>query len=202
MFHPCRYVAFINSFFPLLRPGPWMLWGSMEKSNLLLGATFRESYQGAGSEETTTSPSSTVLQELVQKSLSWINYCRFVARMTRDTDHDFSLYLWFARDALEDCTWCSCTYPCAAIVAFEEVIDVCGVWMFHSDADFGRTGCGGDGVRKWEGKSGFCRERWLFWEGELHSITQDEDRYPPHVRNSARRTGATMELVRTESDCT
>lgn len=42
--------------------------------------------------------------------------------------------------------------------------------MLESDTEFGRSGQGGDGAHSWTGKSGFCKERWLFWEVELLSL--------------------------------
>lgn len=180
--HHDALIAFINAFFPLLRAQPWTLWDCpMRTSHFCLGPVFREA----------------IWFELSEQGIQgWINFCRFVARMTRDTEHDFSLFLlWFARDALEDCKWVPASDPDASVLAFEGVIDVCGVRMVRSDEDYGRSGSGGDGVRKWEGKTGFCPERWLFWESGLENIARDEAR-PVHVRDSAQRTATKMQSIR------
>lgn len=118
--------------------------------------------------------------------------------MIRDTEQDFSLYLiWFARDALEDCTWCPCSSIHAAVLAFEGFIDVCGALMLQWDEDFGRAGSGGSGERQWKGKSGFCKERWLFWEAALLHIAQDlAANKPAPVRDSACRTATKMQSIR------
>lgn len=186
--HHDALVGFINAFFPLLQPQPWRLWGdSIRDTDFLLGATFRESLQGAEPDAQ------------LPGVRSWCNYCRFVARMTRDTAQDFSLYLlWFAREALEDCTWCPCQNPDAAVVALEGVVDVCGARMVELETEFGAAGDGGDGKRSWTGKSGFCEERWLFWEAELMVVANDEVRRCVGVRECARRIAGKMRAIREE----
>ena len=196
--HHDLLIDFINAFYACLRvQEDWSLWGcDMVDTNFLLGPAFRESLQGAGP-DAQLPPGIPGATEEEQRITSWCNYCRFVARMTRDTEQDFSLYLlWFAREALEDCTWCVCENPDAAILALEGVIEIGGPKMFESDTDFGKSGDGGDGARQWTGKSGFCRERWMFWETELLKIAGDTSQYPARVKDSARRTAANMKSIR------
>jgi hypothetical protein len=185
--HHDALISFINAFLPLLRTQPWRLWGrGVEDSDFLLGPSCRESldqFEKHCTHET-------------QRVPRWVNFCRFVARMTRDTEKNFSLFLlWFAREALEDCSWSHWPHDDASVLAFEGVVDVCGVHMWRSDKDYGRVGKGGDGERKWDGKSGFCKERWLFWEAGLLDIARDEAR-PVSVRDSAQRTATKMKSIR------
>ncbi|KAG0617392.1 hypothetical protein M758_5G186800 [Ceratodon purpureus] len=190
--HHDALISFINAFLPLLRMQPWQIWGEgVQNSSFLLGPAFRESLN----QFEKMCPGENEINEN-QMISRWVNYCRFVARMTRDTENDFSLFLlWFAREALEDCSWCSISNLDASILALEGVIDVCGVQMIRSDEDYGTSGAGGDGVRKWDGKSGFCKERWLFWEAGLLDIARDEAR-PVDVRDSAQRTATKMKSIR------
>jgi hypothetical protein len=185
--HHDALISFINAFLPLLRTQPWRLWGrGVEDSDFLLGPSCRESldqFEKHCTHET-------------QRVPRWVNFCRFVARMTRDSEKNFSLFLlWFAREALEDCSWSHWPHDDASVLAFEGVVDVCGVHMWRSDKDYGRVGKGGDGERKWDGKSGFCKERWLFWEAGLLDIARDEAR-PVSVRDSAQRTATKMKSIR------
>jgi hypothetical protein len=188
--HHDALISFINAFLPLLRTQPWRIWGQgVEDSDFLLGPSFRESF----------SQFDKLCVHENQRVQRWVNFCRFVARMTRDTEKNFSLFLlWFARMAMEDFSW---PHFDASVLAFEGVVDVCGVHMWRSDKDYGRPGMGGngerkrDGKRKWDGKSGFCKERWLFWEAGLLDIARDEAR-PVSVRDSAQRTATKMKSIR------
>lgn len=178
--HHDALVAVIRALLPLVRAQPWQLWGrAAAASDFFLGPAFVESVeQFAGLNGGRGKP---------EGIKGWVNCCRFVARMTRDTEHDFTWFLLcIAREAGENRR--SLSTPArsreAAVLALEAVVEVCGARLFRSEEDTTKLGRG-NGVRK----------GWVFWEAGLLEIAGDAARLVP-VRDSARRSAVTMKAIR------
>lgn len=106
---------------------------------------------------------------------------------------DFSLYgLWALREALEgDTPWSPAGPPeCTIPVAHAWVMHA-GEALVHLDDDRGQVGKGGS---LWKGQSGFCKERWLFWEQGLRHLS-DAGHVSREIRQLAQEAAARIKIL-------
>jgi hypothetical protein len=113
-------------------------------------------------------------------------------------DYQLSV-LWTLRSALECPSWIGTqkdreqSLDCY-VKAAAKVIEIAGRKIRRWDHEYehgpliGDPGSGGD---LWEGKRGFCKERWELWRQRFVHLS-GEDRLNEDVRNCARRAGEIM----------
>lgn len=104
---------------------------------------------------------------------------------------DFALYgLWAMRAALEgECEWS----PSPGAVY---TIPIACLWIEHAGEtlrlrsdNYGNAGRGGS---LWNGRSGFCEERWAFWREQLEQAAKHTE-LPDAVRRQAKQAAARMQ---------
>ena len=110
----------------------------------------------------------------------WVNLNAFAARLTTSQTADFSLYaIWTMRDALET--------PAAQtedrtldghVQAACAWVEHAGEFLYQCQESWEKDPLKGDpakGGPLWEGKSGFCRERWSLWRERMGELSKEKD---------------------------
>ncbi|KAL3459342.1 hypothetical protein BJX64DRAFT_301438 [Aspergillus heterothallicus] len=115
----------------------------------------------------------------------WINLNRFAALLMATEEPVFASYSWFAlvtlRQALEtpsDQIDAAANPPEAWVPAAAVWIEVLGVEIFEWEEEFpvgGNRGAPGRGGPLWDGKHGFCKERWGVWRGRFGVLARGEE---------------------------
>ena len=107
----------------------------------------------------------------------WTNLNAFVARLTAAGIQDFSLYaIWSMRETLETENGAE---------TLEKLLPASAMWVLFagrqlhdSEQEWPAHPLKGDpamGGPHWNGKSGFCKERWALWKTMFDSITRRSD---------------------------
>lgn len=127
----------------------------------------------------------------------WVNLNAFAARLTASRAADFSLYaIWTMRDALETPAAQTKTKTLDGHVqAACAWIQHAGAFLYKCEESWDKDPRKGDpakGGLLWEGKSGFCRERWSLWRERMRELgvekgLQDETRQA--AKRAAERMG-------------
>lgn len=111
--------------------------------------------------------------------------------LTAEDIADFALYgLWAMRAALEG--ECECSPPQSAV----HTIPIACLWVDHAGeslrlrtCDYGKAGRGGS---LWNGKSGFCEQRWAFWREQLEQAAKHTE-LPDTINRQAYEAVARMQ---------
>jgi hypothetical protein len=109
----------------------------------------------------------------------WINANAFAARLTATGRKvlGFQLFgLWTLRDALEEPFNEPDQYhdPVAEIPAAAMWMDILGSSISHWTTEYPsgpREGAPGKGGELWNGKHGFCKERWALWRRRFRELS-------------------------------
>lgn len=182
--HQDRLVTFLTHLKSSNVPGNSnpQLWGASLWAELpMFGASMREAWNSGPSNDTNIPiRSEALLTAKVDNGTSeWVNINAFAARLTASRTADFSLYaIWTMRDALET--------PAARtknktldghVQAGCAWIQYAGEYLYQCEESWEKDPRKGDPARGgslWEGKSGFCKERWSLWRERIEELGKEK----------------------------
>lgn len=154
--------------------------------------------------------------------LEWKNLNAFAARITAShCKKDFKLYgLWSLREALENELWIGTANVGPNEVQPEDLphersihvlpglVPAAAQWIFHAgrvlftcQEEILPTSKGGDPMRGgtlWNGKHGFCQERWGLWKKRFEWV-QGVDGLDAYTKEVARNAVEEMEKIEKDS---
>ncbi|RDW81234.1 DUF3632 domain-containing protein [Aspergillus mulundensis] len=179
-------------------PGPLTIYDMQVWKDLpMLGWRFRDSWN------ISVRPNSS--SEDRQKTISdIINTNKFVALLMATDDPIFASYSWFAlitlRSTLETPT--EQIRPAesleALIPAAAAWIETLGVEIYKWEEEFEsgpKVGARGKGGPLWDGKHGFCKERWELWRKRFGEVARMEGELPEGVKKVAQDAETMMKEI-------
>ena len=131
----------------------------------------------------------------------WTNLNAFVARVSAAGMRDFSLYaIWSMRGTLE---------TDVAADPLDNLLPASAAWilyagkqLYNSDQEWLPEPMKGDpasGGPLWDGKHGFCKERWAFWKKRFRDVEGRRDGVGRETKRIAAEAVAAMDAVESGS---